>query len=127
MPDNRHMDIPSGVNAIDKELVKKKKKYEHFAIEYNKMLGNKILPKNKSAPQSNMETGLVEELLKATVELDEANFNEGIYGLLVLSMRIGLFMRDKVNILEDELKNVREDVSLLNKKLQDLSRAKDGQ
>lgn len=125
MSDNRHMNIPSGVDEIDREVVKAKKKYEHFTVEFNKMLVKKIVVDNKTAAQEKMETGLAEELLKATVELDKINFNEGTYGLLVLSMRIGLFMRDRVNSLEHQLQENNKKIDALNKVVVGLSRVKE--
>jgi hypothetical protein len=121
------MNIPEGSGQIDKEIVDRKRKLESLMVEFNKMLNDKKLVKNKSIAEGDAETDKMMRLLSAADQLDEVNPYEGTYGLLVLALREGLFMRDAINELEYRVLTLEQENKKLKKQQDDRNRAISGQ
>jgi hypothetical protein len=127
---NQHsgIQIPDGINQVDQELVKKKRKFEQLMMEFDQMLKDKTLAKNKGRSQVNMETGRVEQLLAAAYDLDVSqDAPEGSYGLIVLALREGLLMRDAINELEWRILQAEKENKTLKRLIDDHRRATSGQ
>lgn len=126
MSRNQHggIQIPDGINQVDQELVQKKRKFETLMMEFDKMLKDKTLAKNKGQSQMVMEADRVQQLLASAYDLDGAqDAPEGTYGLIVLALREGLLMRDGINELEWRMLQYEKENLKLKKELEDYKRA----
>ena len=59
---------------------------------------------------------VLNNLLVSANELDEENPGEGIFSLIVLSLRSSLKLRDRCNLLEVENRELKREVKKLSKK-----------
>ena len=87
---------------------------ERSIAEFKKLLDDKTHVENQTESYKKNVVSILNNLLVSANELDKVNPGEGIFSLIVLSLRSSLKLRDRCNHLENEnrklkieLKNVR--------------------
>lgn len=96
---------------------KKKAELEEAFKEFHKLVGNKVLEKNKSPAVKKTELEIINRLVRATQALDNVNVGEGILALASIAVREQLYVRDRVNELEYEICLMKKDMANLQKRL----------
>ena len=83
--------------------------------DYKSLLKDKTHPDNQTPAYHKNAVSVLNRLLVAADELDELNPGEGIFGLIILSLRSSLRLRDenlrlevKLSELEREIKRVKK-------------------
>ena len=80
---------------------------EEAISEFKKILDDKIHPSNQTDGYKNNIISCLNNLLVSANELDNENPGEGIFSLIVLSLRSSLKLRDRINELEVENKELK--------------------
>ncbi len=108
------IDIPKNSSYLDSKKQELKTRFSAVVEEYKKLLGDKTHPDNQTASYHNNVRSILTRLLTSADELDKVVPGEGIFGLIILSLRSSLKMRDeliknevKLRELERELKKLK--------------------
>jgi len=83
--------------------------------EYKKLLYDKTHPDNQTPAYQNNVLHILNNLLSSADELDSENPGEGIFGLIILSIRTGLKLKDDNVRLEVEINNLKKEIERLKK------------
>ena len=102
--------------AADK-MTKARKNLEEAFVEFNKLVGDKVLDKNKSDAYKNTEKQTVDKLYKSAVEVEMNNMGEGVMSMGLINLRMALKARDRVNELEYVLYSTIKELKELKTKL----------
>jgi hypothetical protein len=108
------IEIPKNSSYLDSKKQDAKTRFSAVIEEYKKILGDKTHPDNQTASYHNNIKSILTRLLTSADELDKVVPGEGIFGLIILSLRSSLKMRDelvknevKLRELERELKKLK--------------------
>jgi hypothetical protein len=111
---NDEIEIPKNSAFLDGKKQELKTRFSAVIEEYKKLLGDKTHPDNQTAAYHNNVKSILTRLLTNADELDKVVPGEGIFGLIILSLRSSLKMRDeliknevKIRELERELKKLK--------------------
>jgi len=81
--------------------------------EFNGLLNNRKLKRNKSAAESKVEQETINNLISTALKVEDYSMNEGIVGLCVVAIRQALSLRDagnemayQVGLLEARIKKL---------------------
>jgi hypothetical protein len=85
---------------------------------FNRLMGHRVLPENKSIKESEEERAAVEALVNAAKAMEAISPGEGLLGMAILAVRQGLTLRDAGNHLAYELEQTRRDLRELRERLQ---------
>ena len=85
-------------------------KTESAIGNFKKLLDNKIHPDNQTEGYKNNVVSILNNLLVSANELDQLNPGEGIFSLIVLSLRSSLKLRDRCNELEVKNRELRLEI-----------------
>ena len=80
---------------------------EEAISEFKKILDDKTHPSNQTDGYKNNIISSLNNLLVSANELDNENPGEGIFSLIVLSLRSSIKLRDRINELEVENKELK--------------------
>lgn len=83
--------------------------------DFKKLLADKVHPDNQTPAYHNNVVATLNRLLVAADELDGVNPGEGIFGLIVLSLRSILKLKDDNLKLEVELRELKREIGRLKK------------
>lgn len=86
---------------------------EESIANFKKLLDDKIHPDNQTDGYQNNVISTLNNLLVSANELDKENPGEGVFSLIVLSLRSCLKLRDRCNELEVENKNLKREIKKL--------------
>ena len=100
---------------LDQKKSQTKRQIENVFEEYKKLLRDKTHPDNHTQGIKNNIISALNRLVTAADELDNVNPGEGIFGLIILSLRSILKVKDEVVKLEYDLKELRREVERLKK------------
>ena len=115
MNDSRQIQDPVDVKN---DYMKKKSEFEKaFKVFHKEVLMKKKLFENKSGAEKKTEHYIIEQLIASTINLDNANVGEGVMGLITVSIREMITLRDRCNELEYSLLNLTKEVRHLQKEL----------
>ena len=92
-----------------------KSKAESIFEEYKSLLSDKTHPDNQTESYKKNVVSVLNRLLVCADEMDDQNPGEGIFSLIVLSLRSNLKLKDKIVKLEYESKSLKREVSNLKK------------
>jgi hypothetical protein len=108
------IEIPKNSSYLDSKKQDAKSRFSGVLEEYKKLLGDKTHPDNQTAAYHNNVKSILTRLLTTADELDKVVPGEGIFGLIILSLRSSIKMRDeliknevKIRELERELKKLK--------------------
>ena len=99
--------VPTNNKYMDSKTNTAKKKVENAFDDFKALLGDKTHPDNQTAAYHNNVISILNRLLVAADELDSINPGEGIFGLIVLSLRSNLKLKDENVKLEVKLRDVK--------------------
>jgi len=88
---------------------------ENAFNDFKKLLSDKIHPDNQSPAYHNNVVSILNRLLVAADQLDEVNPGEGIFGLIVLSLRSTLKLKDEAIKMEVEIRELKREIGRLKK------------
>lgn len=108
--------VPSQL-SIEERLKVARTNFEKAFKEFHELLRNKVLKDNKSIAAKKQEKYVVDQVVKACVNLDNLNVGEGVMALSVVALREHLQIRDKCNSLEYELELAKREIRNLKKEL----------
>ena len=83
--------------------------------DFKKLLSDKVHPDNQTPAYHNNVVSVLNRLLVAADNLDEVNPGEGIFGLIVLSLRSILKLKDDNLKLEVELRDLKRELGRVKK------------
>jgi hypothetical protein len=91
-------------------------KIEDAFADYKSLLADKTHPENQTAAYDKNVKSVLNRLLVSADELDTENPGEGIFGLIVLSLRANLKVKDQLVKLEVEVRDLKKELSRVKKK-----------
>lgn len=101
--------------TIEEKLRRTRVDFEQSFKDFHELLGNKVLKTNKTTASNKQEKHVVDQVVRACVNLDRLNVGEGVMALSVVALREHLKIRDRVNELEYELELMKRDMKNLKK------------
>ena len=105
-------------NVVKAERTKAQVEFEESFADFHKNhFLSKVLASNKSAATQRTEQGAVDKLIKSAVKLNDTNIGEGVWALLIVSLREQLSLRDRANELEYTLYKTMKEFQDLQKEL----------
>lgn len=114
MPED-NIRTPSNNRYMDGKKAQAKQNAESAMAEFKKILNDKIHPENQTPAYHNNVVHILNKLLISADELDTQNPGEGIFGLIILSIRSVLKLKDDNIKLEVEISNLKREIERLKK------------
>ena len=102
----KDINIPSN-NYLNSQKPNPRKKSEEAIESFKSLLEDKTLPENRTESHKKNEIHTLNSLLVSANELDQINPGEGIFSLIVLSLRSSLKLKDRINELEVENRKLK--------------------
>ena len=107
---------PEGNRYLDAKRMESKRDVEVVFGEYKKLLADKTHPENQTAAYNKNVISTLNRLMVAADNLDTQNPGEGIFGLIILSLRSILKLKDRNVELEVQIKNLEREINRLKKR-----------
>ena len=107
--------VPKNSRYLDNKKGKAKSDVESAFEAFKKLLADKTHPDNQTPAYHNNVVATLNSLLVAADRLDEENPGEGIFGLIVLSLRSSLKLRDDIIKLEVENREIKREMERVKK------------
>ena len=109
------INVPRNNKYMDSKKGKAQNKIENAFDDFKRLLGDKTHPDNQTPAYHKNVVTTLQRLLIAADEMDGVNPGEGIFGLIVLSLRSCLKLRDSNIELEVEVKELKREINKLKK------------
>ena len=106
---------PSNNRYMDSKKSDAQSSVESAFNDFKKLLADKIHPDNQTPAYHNNVVSILNRLLVAADDLDGINPGEGIFGLIVLSLRSILKLKDDNIKLEVEIRDLKRETGRLKK------------
>jgi len=107
--------VPSNNRYMDSKKADAQSSVESAFNDFKKLLSDKIHPDNQTPAYHNNVVSVLNRLLVAADDLDGVNPGEGIFGLIVLSLRSILKLKDDNIGLEVEIRDLKREIGRLKK------------
>ena len=107
--------VPKNNRYLDSKKTEAQNTVENAFNDFKKILSDKIHPDNQTPAYHNNVVNILNRLLIAADELDGVNPGEGIFGLIVLSLRSILKLKDDNVKLEVELRELKRELGRIKK------------
>jgi hypothetical protein len=107
--------LPKNTKYMDSKKSEAQSNVENAFNDYKKLLADKTHPDNQTPAYHNNVVSILNRLLIAADDLDGVNPGEGIFGLIVLSLRSTLKLKDDNIKLEVELRELKREINKLKK------------
>jgi len=114
MPED-NIRAPQNNRYMDAKKNQAKQNAESAMAEFKKILTDKTHPDNQTPAYQNNVVHVLNRLLISADELDSQNPGEGIFGLIILSIRSVLKLKDDNIKLEVEVNNLKKEIERLKK------------
>lgn len=108
------IEVPKNSSYMDSKRQEAKTRFAGVIEEFKKLLSDKTHPDNQTAAYHNNIKSILTRMLTTADELDKVVPGEGIFGLIILSLRSSLKMKDeliktevKIRELEREMKKLK--------------------
>ncbi len=108
--------IPKNPNFTNRGRENPKQKIEAAFDAYKQLLSDKTHPDNQTGAYNKNVISILNRLLVAADDLDETNPGEGVFGLIVLSLRTNLKLKDELVKQEVKLREVSKELEKLKKR-----------
>lgn len=108
------LNLPKNRYIVSKEKEAKKHLAKAFD-EYKEVMRDRTHPKNQTATHKKIVQSTIQRLLSAADNMDSYNPGEGIFGLIVLCLRMNIQLRDDNIILEHKVKEIERELKRLKK------------
>ena len=112
MPDVK---IPTNSKYVDSKKNDAQRKVENAFADFKNLLGDKTHPDNQTPAFRNNVVSILNRLLVAADDMDSVNPGEGIFGLIVLSLRSCLKLKNDNLRLEVEMRELSKEINRLKK------------
>jgi hypothetical protein len=99
-------------NYLESKRQDSKAKITEAFDEYKKLLNDTTHPDNQTAAYDKVVAKTLERLMVAASELDDANPGEGIFGLLILSLRSILKVKNENVKLQVEVRELKRELKV---------------
>mgnify|MGYP001204672711 CR=1 FL=1 len=109
------VNIPPGNKYLKSKRNDPKAKIEDAFGAFKKLLADKTHTKNQTAAYNKNVVSVLNRLMVAADDLDNSNPGEGIFGLIILSLRSTLKVKDNVIDLEVRVRELERELSRLKK------------
>ena len=109
------INVPKNNRYMESKRAEAQNSVESAFNEFKKLLVDKTHPDNQTPAYHNNVVSVLNRLLVAADELDASNPGEGIFGLIVLSLRSILKLRDDNVQLEVEIRELKKEIGRLKK------------
>jgi len=106
---------PQNNRYMDSKKNQAKQNAETAMAEFKRILNDKTHPDNQSPGYQNNVVHILNKLLISADELDTQNPGEGIFGLIILSIRSILKLKDDNIKLEVEINSLKKEIERLKK------------
>jgi hypothetical protein len=107
--------VPSNNRYLKSKKAEAQSSVEGAFNDFKKLLGDKTHPENQTPGYHNNVVSTLNRLLVAADELDAINPGEGIFGLIVLSLRSTLKLKDDLVKMEVEARELKREIGRLKK------------
>ena len=107
---------PEGNRYLDAKRMETKRDIEVVFGEFKKLLADKTHPDNQTAAYNKNVISTLNRLMVAADNLDTQNPGEGIFGLIILSLRSILKLKDRNVELEVKMKGLEKEINRLKKR-----------
>jgi hypothetical protein len=107
--------VPKNNRYMDSKKAEAQNSVESAFNDFKKLLADKTHPDNQTPAFHNNIVSVLNRLLVAADQLDEINPGEGIFGLIVLSLRSSLKLKDDLVSAEVEIRELRREIGRLKK------------
>lgn len=107
--------VPSNNRYMKSKKAEAQNTVESAFNDFKKLLSDKIHPDNQTPAYHNNVVATLNKLLIAADDLDEVNPGEGIFGLIILSLRSILKLKDDNVKLEVELRELKRELGRVKK------------
>lgn len=107
------VEIPQNSSYLDSKRQEAKRRFSVVIEEFKKLLADKTAPENQTAAYHNNVKGILGRMLSTADELDKSTPGEGIFGLIILSLRASLKMKDELVKLEIKIRDLEREVKKL--------------
>jgi hypothetical protein len=101
---------------LEAKKAKAKGKITDAFSDYKSLLSDKTHPDNQTDAYHNNVISILNRLLTSADDLDDINPGEGIFGLIILSLRSSLRLKDEIVKLEVENRSMRIEIEKLKKR-----------
>ena len=108
--------LPGGSKYLDSKKRTAKDKITDAFGDFKSLLKDKTHPDNQTSAYHNNVVAVLNRLLVSSDELDDANPGEGIFGLIILSLRSSLRIKDEIVKLEVENRELKVEIEKLKKR-----------
>ena len=109
------INIPQGNKYMKSKRNDPKSKIEDAFGAFKKLLSDKTHSNNQTASYNKNVISVLNRLMVSADELDSSNPGEGIFGLIILSLRSVLKVKDNVVDLEVRVRDLEREISRLKK------------
>jgi len=109
------INVPRNNKYMDSKKSKAQNQIESAFDDFKKLLSDKTHPENQTPAYHKNVVTTLQRLLIAADEMDGVNPGEGIFGLIILSLRSCLKLRDSNRKLQVEVKDLRVEINKLKK------------
>lgn len=107
--------VPKNTRYMDSKKSTAQNNIETAFNDFKGLLANKTHPDNQTPAYHNNVVSILNRLLVAADEMDGLNPGEGIFGLIVLSLRTSLKLHDDNIKLEVDVQSLRKEIGRLKK------------
>tara|TARA_B100000131_G_scaffold323209_1_gene380532 strand:+ start:4090 stop:4446 length:357 start_codon:yes stop_codon:yes gene_type:complete len=107
--------VPRNNKYLESKTNNKRTKVEEAFDGFKNLLADKTHPDNQSPAFHNHVVSVLNQLLVAADELDSESPGEGIFGLIILSLRSSLKLKDDNLKLEVEIRALKREMEKLKK------------
>ena len=101
------VNVPSNNKYLESRKAKSSSDIETAFNDYKNLLADKTHPDNQTPAYHNNVVSILNRLLVAADKLDESNPGEGIFGLIILSLRSSLKLKDEVIKMDVEIRELK--------------------
>ena len=109
------VNVPSNNKYLESRKGKSASDIETAFNDFKVLLADKTHPDNQTPAYHNNVVSILNRLLVAADKLDETNPGEGIFGLIVLSLRSSLKLKDEMIKMDVEIKELKREINRLQK------------
>jgi len=109
---------PASPVSVEERLRQARQRFEEKFKVYHELLKDKKVEINKSPGDIQQEKFIMDELVKACVNLDQFNVGEGVLALASVALREHIKMRDRINELEYKMDVFMREVTRIVGKLE---------
>ena len=105
---NEDLHLPKNSAYMQAKMNDTKARFSGVLDEFKKILADKTHPDNQTSGYHNNVKSILTRLLTTSDELDKVSPGEGIFGLLILSLRSSLKMKDEIIRAEVRIRNLEK-------------------